>query len=243
MARHHLACAPRRRRTRARRPDARPRRRACIPLTDLRMCVPGGSAAQEAASGVLRRIRGRCSLVWQRARGELARMVIKNDKVRLGLWILRFQDGHSPKEIVDRLTDAKVSCKTEIYETLREFDDTVSWQYTKLGRKCSERVCAGALTAGERLKCLKVLIDEDPANHHWTCARRRTRAHCPDACLCRGGWRAARRRDPARPPIDRTSPTEPRPASGGSPAAADGAFAGARGCTEALHRGWGFGGD
>ena len=92
----------------------------------------------------------------------MARMVIKNDKVRLGLWILRFQDGHSPKECVDRLTDAKVSCKTEIYETLREFDDAVSWQYAKRGRKRSERVCAGGLTAGERFKCLKVLIDEDP---------------------------------------------------------------------------------
>ena len=69
----------------------------------------------------------------------MARMVIKNEKVRLGLWILRFQDGHSPKECVDRLTDAKVSCKTEIYETLREFDDAVSWQYAKRGRKRSER--------------------------------------------------------------------------------------------------------
>ena len=107
MARHHLTCAPRRRRTRARRPDARPRRRACIPLTDQRMRVPGGSSAQEAASGVMRRRRGRCSLVWQRARGELARKVIKNDNVRLGLWIPRFQDGHSPKECIDRLKDAK----------------------------------------------------------------------------------------------------------------------------------------
>jgi hypothetical protein len=62
-----------------------------------RMRVPGGSAAQEAASGALRRRRGRCSLVCQRARGELARMVIKND--------------------IDRLTDAKVLCKMEIYET------------------------------------------------------------------------------------------------------------------------------
>ena len=44
----------------------------------------------------------------------------------------------------------------------REFDDAVSWQYTKRGRKRSERVCAGGLTAGERFKCLKVLIDEDP---------------------------------------------------------------------------------
>ena len=44
--------------------------------------------------------------MWQR--GVLARMVIKNDKVRLGLWKLRFQDGLSPKECVDRLTDAKV---------------------------------------------------------------------------------------------------------------------------------------
>ena len=64
--------------------------------------------------------------MWQR--GVLARMVIKNDKVRLGLWKLRFQDGLSPKECVDRLTDAKVSCKTQIYETLREFDGAVSWQ-------------------------------------------------------------------------------------------------------------------
>ena len=55
-------------------------------------------------------------------------MVIKNDKVRVGLWKLRFEDGLSPKECVDRLTDAKVSCKTEIYETLREFDGAVSWQ-------------------------------------------------------------------------------------------------------------------
>ncbi len=47
--------------------------------------------------------------MWQRARGELARMVIKNDQVRLGLWKLRFQDGHSLKECVDRLTDAKVA--------------------------------------------------------------------------------------------------------------------------------------
>jgi hypothetical protein len=94
-------------------------------------------------------------------------MVIQNDKVRLGLWILRFQDGHSPKECVDRLTDAKVSCKTEIYETLREFDDALSWQYTKCGRKRSKRVCAGGLTAGERLKCLKVLIDEDPNRQYW----------------------------------------------------------------------------
>ena len=39
--------------------------------------------------------------MWQRAWGELARMVIKNEKVRLGLWILRFHDGHSPKECVD----------------------------------------------------------------------------------------------------------------------------------------------
>jgi hypothetical protein len=43
--------------------------------------------------------------VWQRARGELARMVIKNDQVRLGLWKLRFQDGHSPKECVDRIVE------------------------------------------------------------------------------------------------------------------------------------------
>ena len=93
-------------------------------------------------------------------------MVIKNDKVRLGLWKLRFQDGLSPKECVDRLTDAKVSCKTQIYETLREFDGAVSWQYTKRGRKRSERVCAGGLTAGE-LKCLKVLIDEDPNRQYW----------------------------------------------------------------------------
>ena len=98
--------------------------------------------------------------MWQR--GVLARMVIKNDKVRLGLWKLRFQDGLSPKECVDRLTDAKVSCKTQIYETLREFDGAVSWQYTKRGRKRSERVCAGGLTAGERFRCLNVLIDEDP---------------------------------------------------------------------------------
>jgi hypothetical protein len=93
-------------------------------------------------------------------------MVIKNDKIWLGLWILRFQDGHSPKECVDRLTDAKVSCKTEIYETLREFDGAVSWQYTKRGRKRSELVCAGGLTVGE-LKCLKVLIDEDPNRQYW----------------------------------------------------------------------------
>jgi len=93
--------------------------------------------------------------VWQRARGELARMDIKNDKVRLGLWILRFQDDHLPKECADRLTDAKVSCKKEIYETFREFDDAVSWQYSKRGRKRSEPVCAGGLTAGERLKCLR----------------------------------------------------------------------------------------
>jgi hypothetical protein len=93
-------------------------------------------------------------------------MVIKNDKVRLGLWKLRFQDGLSPKECVDRLTDAKVSCKTQIYETLREFDGAVSWQYTTRGRKRSERVCAGGLTAGE-LKCLKVLIDEDPNRQYW----------------------------------------------------------------------------
>jgi hypothetical protein len=64
------------------------------------------------------------------------------------------------------LTDAKVSCKTEIYKTLREFDGDVSWQYTKRGRKRSERVCAGGLTAGE-LKCLKVLIDEDPNRQYW----------------------------------------------------------------------------
>ena len=102
--------------------------------------------------------------MWQR--GVLARMVIKNDKVRLGLWKLRFQDGLSPKECVDRLTDAKVSCKTEIYETLRKFDGAVSWQYTTCGRKRSERVCAGGLTAGE-LKCLKVLIDEDPNRQYW----------------------------------------------------------------------------
>ena len=98
--------------------------------------------------------------MWQR--GVLARMVIKNDKVLLGLWKLRFQDGLSPKECVDRLTDAKVSCKMQIYETLREFDGAVSWQYTKRGRKRSERVCAGGLTAGERFRCLNVLIDEDP---------------------------------------------------------------------------------
>ena len=97
----------------------------------------------------------------------MARMVIKNDKVRLGLWKLRFQDGLSPKECVDRLTDAKVSCKMQIYETLREFDGAVSWQYTKRGRKRSERVCAGGLTAGERFKCLKVLIDEDPDRQYW----------------------------------------------------------------------------
>jgi len=102
--------------------------------------------------------------VWQR--GVLARMVIKNDKVRLGLWKLRFQDGLSPKECVDRLTDAKVSCKTQIYETLREFDGAVSWQYTTRRRKRSERVCAGGLTAGE-LKCLKVLINEDPNRQYW----------------------------------------------------------------------------
>ena len=93
-------------------------------------------------------------------------MVIKNDKVRLGLWKLRFQDGLSPKECVDRLTDAKVSCKTQIYETLREFDGAVSWQYTTRRRKRSERVCAGGLTAGE-LKCLKVLINEDPNRQYW----------------------------------------------------------------------------
>ncbi len=58
--------------------------------------------------------------MWQR--GVLARMVIKNDKVLLVLWKLRFLDGLSPKECVDRLTDAKVSCKTQIYETIREFD-------------------------------------------------------------------------------------------------------------------------
>ena len=80
----------------------------------------------------------RCSLVWQR--GVLARMVIKNDKVLLVLWKLRFPDGLPPKECVDRLTDAKVSCKTQIYETFREFDGAVSWQYTKRGRKRSERV-------------------------------------------------------------------------------------------------------
>ena len=77
----------------------------------------------------------------------MARMVIEND--------------------IDRLTDAKVLCKMEIYETLREFDDAVSWQYTKRGRKRSERVCAGGLTAGERFKCLKVLIDEDPDRQYW----------------------------------------------------------------------------
>jgi hypothetical protein len=73
MAKHHLTCARRRRRTRARCPDARPNRRACMPVPgermrvpggcpgacpcrracmpvpDQRMRVPGGSAAQEAA--------------------------------------------------------------------------------------------------------------------------------------------------------------------------------------------------
>ncbi len=34
MAKHHMTCAPRRRRTRARCPDVRARRRACLPLTD-----------------------------------------------------------------------------------------------------------------------------------------------------------------------------------------------------------------
>ena len=90
-------------------------------------------------------------------------MVIKNDKVRLGLWKLRFQNGLSPKECVDRLTDAKVSCKMQIYETLREFDDAVSWQYTKRGRKRSERVCAGGLTAGERFRCLNCLLYTSPS--------------------------------------------------------------------------------
>jgi len=70
-------------------------------------------------------------------------MVIKNDKVRLGLWKLRFQDGLSPKECVDRLTDAKVSCKTQIYETLREFDGAVSWQYTTRRRSAASG-CAQA---------------------------------------------------------------------------------------------------
>jgi hypothetical protein len=70
--------------------------------------------------------RGIYSLVCLRARGELARMVIKNDKVRMGLYKLRFQDSHSPKECVDRLTVAKVSNTTEIYEMICEFDSAVS---------------------------------------------------------------------------------------------------------------------
>jgi hypothetical protein len=94
-------------------------------LTDHRMRVPGGSAAQEAASGSMRRRRGRCSLVWQLDRGELARMVIKND--------------------IDRLTDAKVLCKMEIYETLREFDDAVSWQLLVW----NSPQCEGVLPAGD----------------------------------------------------------------------------------------------
>ena len=77
-----------------------------------------------------------------------------------------------------------VSCKTEIYETHREFDDAVSWQYTKRRRKRSERVCAGALTAGE-LKCLKVLIDEDANRQYWqlqemTAQAKRPSIHRPD---------------------------------------------------------------
>ena len=49
MAKHHLTYARRRRRTRARCPDARSRRRACMPVPGERMRVPGGSAAHEAA--------------------------------------------------------------------------------------------------------------------------------------------------------------------------------------------------
>ncbi len=84
-------------------------------------------------------------------------MVIKDDKVRKSLWDLRFKDGCSPKECVKRLTAARVSCQSEVYKTLAQFEDAVSWQYDQ---HASERVCAGGLTE-EQLQQLKRLIDQD----------------------------------------------------------------------------------
>ena len=84
-------------------------------------------------------------------------MVIKDDKVRKSLWDLRFKDGYSPQECVERLTAARVSCQSEVYKTLVQFEAAVSWQYDQ---HASERVCAGGLTE-EQLQQLKRLIDQD----------------------------------------------------------------------------------
>ena len=86
-------------------------------------------------------------------------MVIKDSKLREKLWNLRFCEELSKKECVQRFLEAKLACQSEIYATLKEFEDKITSEYTsKRSRK--ERKAGGLTT--EQLQQLKFVIDEDP---------------------------------------------------------------------------------
>ena len=86
-------------------------------------------------------------------------MVIKDSKLRDKLWNLRFCEELSKKECVQRFLEARLACQSEIYATLKEFDDKITCEYTiKRSRK---ELKAGGLTT-EQLQQLKFVIDEDP---------------------------------------------------------------------------------
>ena len=90
-------------------------------------------------------------------------MVIKSNEVRKSLWHLHFHDGHDGAECVRRLVAAKMSTKTQVYDTLDEFKDRVCWRYQ--GRQ-SLKMCAGGLTRHE-LNMLKRVIDQDTNRMYW----------------------------------------------------------------------------
>ena len=88
-------------------------------------------------------------------------MVIKENSVRKRLWSAYFRDGKSKQECVTALVEFGFSCKTEVYATLKEFEqpNCTSWQYQGRARD-TRRCCAGGLTPQE-LQQLKSVIDQD----------------------------------------------------------------------------------
>ena len=86
-------------------------------------------------------------------------MVIKDSKLREKLWNLRFCEELSKKECVQRFLEAKLACQSEIYATLKEFEDKITSEYTS--KRSRKELKAGGLTT-EQLQQLKFVIDEDP---------------------------------------------------------------------------------
>lgn len=83
-------------------------------------------------------------------------MAIKDNNVRKRLWEMRFQQPASPAACVEAF--AAMASKSQVYDTLAQFSQNVSWEYTS--RRTRVDLCAGGLTK-QQLAQLKLVIDQD----------------------------------------------------------------------------------